>query len=148
MHNISELIEDDYKEVKFKKRGKDYSIRIRGITAYDLAVMWKESVLRDVLVYLFDNIKLTDSETIYHHLISKAPLLITTCISVCDYDNIATLETAKRMPMSAQLECFNAIIGLTFNKEENDKIGEELKKLIADAQQLMILFLKKEETKD
>lgn len=144
IYNITDLIEDDYEVVKFKKKDKEFEIKIRGISAYDIAEMWKEESLRDVLKHLFNELDKKDSETIYDSLIGRAPELISVFIAICDYDKQATPEIVKRMPVSAQIQCFSSALNQTFHMEEQDKIEENLKKLVAEALLLMNLFVKEE----
>lgn len=144
IYNINDLIEDDFEVVKFKKKDKEYQIRIRGISAYDIAQMWKEKSLRDILAHLFNDLDTTDSDAIYNDLLTRAPELISIFIAICDYDGNATPEFIKKMPVSAQLECFSLILNLTFNSDEQEKIEQNLKKLITEVQMLMTLFVKEE----
>lgn len=148
INNINDLIEDDFQIVKFKKRNKDYQIKIRGISAYDIALMYKEESLRDIITFLFNDLDTKDSESIYNSLLVKAPELIAVIIAICDYDELATPELVKKMPVSAQIECFNYILNLTFGTEEQDKIEENLKKLIAETSALMKIFVKNAKNKE
>lgn len=144
IYDITDLIEDDYEVVEFEKNNKKYAIKIRGITAYDIAEMWKEKSLREIIRHMFSDLDKTDSNSIYEDLLGRAPELIQVFVAICDYDKKATPEFVKRMPTSAQIKCFDTAINLTFNMKEQEQIETELKKLIADTLALMRIFAKEE----
>lgn len=156
IHNLSDMIDDGYEVVRFSKTNRktketmDFEIKIRGLTAYDIAEMWQENAMRDIVVYIFNDLDLSSAENVYHGLVAKAPMLITTFIAICDYDKQATPDIIKLMPVSAQIECFNHILNLTFHtdSDETEKVVEQVKKLINEASLLMKLFSKEENKKN
>lgn len=148
IYDITDLIEDDYEVVKFTKNKKEYEIKIRGINAYDIAEMWKEKALRDIIRHMFTDIDKTDSKAIYDDLLGRAPELIEIFIAICDYDKKATPELVRRMPTSTKIKCFDLILNLTFNMKEQESIEHEIKKLIADTLVLMKIFAKEESKND